>query len=432
YFPKSINKSLLKGILHISLKNYAIASVTAEPVIQDLLSLKIEQEYIQENNHYLPLKLNYVLSFKKYPSKKYGLKMESYTHIKKYQFNTSENFPLKSVDNLTSMDKLRSFKLTPKEQLTYKWTDSLGLAKNFDGKLNFLNKFSQAKIPFKIIDFDLSQLQYNLHERHRIGIGAFTNEKLSKRFTVGGYFAYGTGDKQNKYGALLSYKLLKPKIEIETSYKTDLTERGAISNQTYVKPDYWRNMMKDSLNRVESYGFSVKKNYKNSSVLVGIKKERIEDLNFSLEKSDFSEIYFSAKINFNKLEQKIYDPNNPSYKYPLFYFTYLKGLNTGEGDFSYSRISLSLDYNYYLERFGKQSIFITYEKLSGNKKLPYYKLITGYGANSTSLPFFAAKYFQTMLPYQFTHTESIVLHFNHSFLKPLFYSKLSEPKISLL
>ncbi|MCP4552666.1 MAG: hypothetical protein GY834_11625 [Bacteroidetes bacterium] len=131
-------------------------------------------------------------------------------------------------------------------------------------------------------------------------------------------------------------------------------------------------------------------------------------------------------------EQKFFEPNNLSYKYPLFYFTYLKGLNTGEGDFSYSRISLSLDHSYYLERLGKQSIFITYEKLSGNKKLPYYKLITGYGANSTSLPFFAAKYFQTMLPYQFTHTESIVLHFNHSFLKPLFYSKLSEPKISLL
>ncbi|MCP4552571.1 MAG: hypothetical protein GY834_11135 [Bacteroidetes bacterium] len=180
YFPKSINKSLLKGILHISLKNYAIAGVTAEPVIQDLLSLKIEQEYIQENNHYLPLKLNYVLSFKKYPSKKYGFKMESYTHIEDYQFNTSEN--------LTSMDKLRSFKLSAKEQFTYRWTDSLGLAKNFDGKLNFINKLSQSKIPFKVIDFDLSQLQYNLHERHRIGIGAFTNEKLSKRFTVGGYF----------------------------------------------------------------------------------------------------------------------------------------------------------------------------------------------------------------------------------------------------
>ena len=36
-----------------------------------------------------------------------------------------------------------------------------------------------------------------------------------------------------------------------------------------------------------------------------------------------------------------------------------------------------------------------------------------------------------MHPYEFTHTESFIMHFKHTFLKPLFYSKISEPRISL-
>ncbi len=163
YFPKAINKSLLKGMVHISLKNYAIVNVTAEPAIQELVSLKIEQEYISINNHYLPYKLNYLLTFKKYPSKKYGLKLESYTHIKKYKFNTSEIHPVTNSNSLIPIDNLRSFDLTLKEQNTYKWADSIGLVKNFDGKLNFINKLSQGRIPFKIMDFELSEMQYNLH-----------------------------------------------------------------------------------------------------------------------------------------------------------------------------------------------------------------------------------------------------------------------------
>ncbi len=429
YFPKSINKSLLKGILHISLKNYAIAGVTAEPVIQDLLNLKIEQEYYQENNRYLPSKLNYVLHFKKYPSKKYGLKMESYTHVKNYQFNESNVHQLPSTQKeLMLMDDLRSFKLNEKEQFTYKWIDSIGLAKNFDGKLNFINKLSQGKIPFKIIDFDLTQMQYNLHEKNRIGIGFTTNERISKRFSVGAYFAYGTRDKKEKFGTELKYKLTKQKIEFFASYKNDLVESGAASIQTYVKPDYWRSMMRDSLNSIESLSFSVEKTYKNSLLMLGINKERIQDFNVPMSNFNFTEIYVSAKLNFNKAEQKFYEPNNFSFKYPIFCVSYVRGIDKWESDFSYSKLEFSVDYNYFIERLGKQSIFITYKKLWGNEDLPEFKMFTGYGAYSKSLPLFAQNYFQTMLPYEFTHTESIILHFKHSFLKPLFYSKISGTK----
>jgi hypothetical protein len=103
-----------------------------------------------------------------------------------------------------------------------------------------------------------------------------------------------------------------------------------------------------------------------------------------------------------------------------------------EADNTYSRISFALDYTYYLERIGKQSIYISYDKLFADASLPYYKFISAYGAYSPSLPFYEKNYFQTMLPYEFTHTESLVVHLKHTFLKPLYYTKLSEPRVSLI
>jgi len=431
YYPRTMNKSLLKGIVHISYKNYAIAKVTAEPAIQELLNLKIEQEYIRIKNHYLPHKLNYQLVFKKYPKKEYGLKLESYTHINNYQFNTSDIHPSTYQNDLISMDSLRSSKLSLKEQNTYKWADSVGLVKKFDGKLNFINKFSQGKIPFKLIDFDLSQIQYNLHEMYRLGVGIYTNKNFSRRFTMGGYIAYGTGDKQKKYGGLINCKFPKQRIEIEGKYKTDLVERSELDMEFAKKPNIWRTMMKDSLNNTESFSLSIQKKINNSSVLLGAKKERIQDLYFTFEKLNFTEIYASAKINLNKKQQKFYEPNNLSYKFPILYFTYVKGVNKWESDFTYTRLTFALDYTYYIEKLGKQSVFMTYDKLIGSTNLPYYKFISGYGAFIPALPFYEKNYFQTMHPYEFTHTESFVIHLKHTFLKPLYYNKFSEPRISL-
>ncbi|MBN1650885.1 MAG: hypothetical protein JW857_06130 [Bacteroidales bacterium] len=432
YFPKIVNKSLLKGIVHISLKNYAIVKVTAEPAIQELLNLKIEQEYKRIKNHYLPHQLSYQLVFKKYPNKKYGLKLESYTYIKDYQFNLVEIKPVANQNDLVSMDSLRPLSLSLKEQNTYIWADSVGQVKNFDGKLRFINTLSQGKIPFKIIDFDLSQMQYNLHEIFRLGIGVYTNTIFSKRFILGGFIAYGTGDNEKKYGGLMSYKFPKQKIIIEARYKTDVVERGVLEMGFTKKSDFWRTMMKDSLNNSESFRLSVKKNVNNCSFLLGVKKENIQDLNFTYGKLKFTEIYASAIINLNKEKQQFYEPNNLSYKFPILYLTYIKGINQLGGDFTYSRFSSFLEYSYYVERLGKQSIFIAYDRIFGGANLPYYKFISGYGAYCPSLPFYENNYFQTMLPYEFTHTESLVIHLKHTFLKPLYYTKLSEPRISII
>ncbi|HAF27428.1 MAG TPA: hypothetical protein DCG75_00125 [Bacteroidales bacterium] len=432
YFPQTLNKSLLKGIVHISLKNYAITKVTAEPAIQELLSLKIEQEYKRIKNHYLPHQLNYQLVFKKYPNKKYGLKFESYTYINDYQFNLVEIKPATNQNDLISMDSLRPLSLSLKEQNTYIWADSIGQAKNFDGKLRFINKFSQGKIPYKRVDFDLTQIQYNLHEKYRLGIGLYTNEYFSKRITIGGFIAYGTGDYQNKYGGLMGYKFPKQKIEIEAIYKTDVVESGALDMGFTKKSGFWRTMMKDSLNRSESLSISIQKKVSHSTFLLGVKKENIQDLNFNYGKLNFTEIYASAIINLNKKQQNFYEPNNLSYKFPILYLTYVKGINGLGSHFSYSRLSSFLEYSYYVEGLGKQSVFIAYDKLFGGANLPYYKFISGYGAYCPSLPFYEKNYFQTMLPYEFTHSESLVMHLKHTFLKPLYYTKLSEPRISLL
>jgi hypothetical protein len=108
----------------------------------------------------------------------------------------------------TSMSKpdsywnsLKKDSLDVRKIATYTNLDSLSVAENIENKIIFGKKIFNGYLPVKMIDIDLkSILKYNNYEGFRLGLGLTTNNKLSEKYKISGFVAYGFKDDKLKYG----------------------------------------------------------------------------------------------------------------------------------------------------------------------------------------------------------------------------------------
>ncbi|MQP25193.1 carboxypeptidase-like regulatory domain-containing protein [Flavobacterium sp. LMO8] len=118
---------------------------------------------------------------------------------------------------------------------TYTSIDSLSLSERIEHKLFLGRKIINGYFPVSIFDIDLrSIVKYNNFEGFRFGAGAVTNSKLSEKYKVTFYCAYGLKDDEFKYGITPSF-LAHSKSEtwVSASYSEDISEIA----QTYFITD---------------------------------------------------------------------------------------------------------------------------------------------------------------------------------------------------
>lgn len=97
-------------------------------------------------------------------------------------------------------EKYRKEPLTQREINTYLAMDSVVISSGLEKKLRLGRKIYNGYVPFGAIDLDLRHLlSFNNYEGFRVGLGGVTNEKLSEKFRLEGYGAYGTKDGNFKY-----------------------------------------------------------------------------------------------------------------------------------------------------------------------------------------------------------------------------------------
>jgi len=94
--------------------------------------------------------------------------------------------------------------------------------------------FNTGFYPIGFFDVDLRYLiKYNNYEALRLGIGGITNDRMSKCFKIGGYFARGFKDRDMKFSAGGSLRLdPKTKTWLNLYYIDDIREMGAFSYLT--------------------------------------------------------------------------------------------------------------------------------------------------------------------------------------------------------
>ena len=230
----------LKGTLSINTDGWAVQNLIAEPAdSMESLQIKIQQQYGKYSNVWFPEQLNSFLFFPGLSMNGVLLKGVSRSYIRNVQINP--DLRAREFDPVVlRMDphayevpdsvwtRYRQHELDAKEQKTYAFIDSIGEAENFDKKVKLLGVIMTGQIPIGKLSIDLNRLlRVNSYEGLRLGAGIHTNDFLSRRFTVGGYYAYGFKDKQHKYGGdafVYLYRLRN--IWIQGLWESDVRETG--------------------------------------------------------------------------------------------------------------------------------------------------------------------------------------------------------------
>lgn len=235
----------MKGTLYINTRGFAVEKVSAEPAENNGgVHPKIIQEYsLVDGKKWFPYKLStevtapgLMLSSKIKDAYLVGKGNTYIDHVvldadlKDERFNAVfvETARDANAKDSTHWEEKRKYDLDSKDLRTYKVIDSVSKEENLEGKLKTLQSLLQGKIPLGYLQADILRLvNFRDYEGFRLGIGLETSDKLSTRFRVGGYFAYGFKDKMWKYGGYGKVTLF-PKyfLDFEARYQEDIIERG--------------------------------------------------------------------------------------------------------------------------------------------------------------------------------------------------------------
>lgn len=229
----------LTGLLYITTDGWAIQNVIAEAVDQQGVGIKIQQQYEKKEGHWFPVELNTDIIAHNINMNGYKLVGVGRSYLDSIQIEQpvlKKDFRRIELDILPTAtrrevdfwNQYRRDTLIAKETKTYHVIDSIGKEFKFDLRLKALMALLTGKIPIRFIDLDLNRIiAANTFEAVRLGIGIQTNDRISRFFSVGGYFGYGFRDKGFKYGANANIIFHK---ESETALKLnwfhDIPESG--------------------------------------------------------------------------------------------------------------------------------------------------------------------------------------------------------------
>jgi hypothetical protein len=236
----------LKGALHIYKPTWAIKTVSAESASPaDKSELKIRQNYRLINDSvWFPFQLESNLVFRNFRSAKGKVPFPVTASGKSYvtAVNLKPDLNVRDFSNVVfrndlyaknalPVDGFRYEPLSHKDSMTYMLLDSIGNVMNLDKLIKFQKALVKGEIPWGVIDIDYRKLfDFNSYEGFKLGIGLWTNKKMSKHFSLGGYYQYGFKSKKSNFGA--GFNITPgddPDLKLSFMYKDDVYATGTFS-----------------------------------------------------------------------------------------------------------------------------------------------------------------------------------------------------------
>lgn len=264
YFqPKKIRSNRLRGLLHIDAESFAISK--AQFRIYGIVNIEATYtfDYLKEHNIWFPKKrkffvkkgtnnqdlkiLGNTIKFNSSSEEKISKNASdrAYLTIESTPFDLEIGDYQKINDPKIKIDLPRnSFNkdeeywseftkdsIDKRKLKTYVSLDSLSTANRIEHKLFLGKKIFNGYLPISVVDLDLRTLiKYNNYEGFRIGLGGVTNSKLSEKYRLGFYSAFGLKDTEFKYGITPSYLLNKEsETWVSASYSDDVSELAQTS-----------------------------------------------------------------------------------------------------------------------------------------------------------------------------------------------------------
>lgn len=444
----------LKGFLYINTNKYAVQNVIASPFEKGKIDIKIQQQYVLiDDKYWFPQQLNYALVFNEFPTPRIGMLIDGKSYIDQVEVDVplqKKDFSLESVrmdENAAKKDSAfwdnsRAEKLSLTEQTTYRVIDSIGQKANFDGFLTFMEKFAQGRIPIGPIDIDLSKtFGYNKYEGFRLGTGIYTNEKLSKNFTLGGFFGYGLKDYDWKYGGEVSYLLSKKnEAMVGAKFQQNLVETGNYGLNIYEPGLYnFRNYIGYQYDMIRqsnlNFSFRTLRYLRFKLDFNHTKTAPKYDYVFQNDGRDFIN-YTNSDLTLHlrfAYKEKFVNSLNQRYSmgttYPVLNLAYTKGIkNFIDSDFSYNKIEATVQQSFFTKNFGQTDY--RFEAGFVDNPLPYGLLFTGEGSYDSKSAIIMKNTFQTLRPYEFLSDRYVNLFLSHNFGGLLFKSGKFQPGVT--
>ncbi len=458
---KNTNFDGMKGVLSINSFGWAIQNVMAEPARDESgPTIKIEQMYeLINGENWFPVQMNTGLTFK-------GLMVNNATPVgrgKSYIRNIELNPDLvRRQFNQISIDidpkagdrdedywmKYRQDSLTRREQRTYEMIDSLGREANLDRIAATMKTVMDGRIPLGLADLDISKIiHYNTYEGLYLGVGLLTSKKLSQKFSLGGFWGYGFGDKASKYGIDLGITIDRYRdIRLRLAMFDYVTETSGTQffddRQNILQPENFRDYLINRMDRTErrqvSFGFRALR-YGNFNVGLISDYKRVTNSyhyvpvagNAEMPVPDsafrFTELNFGFRYAYK--EKLIQSPDikiSLGTKYPVVWFNYSRGIKGFlDGEYSYNKIDIKVSKTFFIRYFGKSSFDVRAGWV--DKPIPYTNLYNGRGSYRV-FTLFAPGSFATQRMNEFLSDRYIFLFYNHNFGKLLWRTPKFSPE----
>ncbi|MBI9055674.1 MAG: carboxypeptidase-like regulatory domain-containing protein [Bacteroidales bacterium] len=454
YRPKKGKNFIgLKGFLHINTNRYAVQSVLAEPLEKDQgMGIKIKQNYEWiENTQWFPKELITEITFDKNnliaKGKSYISNIDLNPDLNEKEFGNVELKMADDIQNKTDQywDINRTQALTEMDKRTYHIIDSISEVYNLDRKLRNLEIIINGNIPVKCFDLPLNKIMdYNDYEGYRLGLGIMTNDKISKLFSIGGYFGYGFKDEEWKYGGDLILNVhKKSESKIHFSYSKDVKERSGYKFNE--KPDFttteiYRKYMIENMDWVEMYEASYSfqsLQYLSSNIFFNQSVvSPTNNYDFTQNPTNlvneftFNEIGLKFRYAYNeKFMQTLRSKYTLGTNYPIFFGNIVKGVNWIDGEYEYAKYEAKITKSFRSKSLGKTKITLVGGLVKGN--VPISKLYNGHGSYQ-SFSIESENSFGTMRMGEFYSDRFFSIFVKHDFGNILIRSEKFSPKFSLV
>ena len=451
----------LKGFLHINTNTFAIQSVIARPLESNQgIGVSIQQNYQFINNEqWFPKELitkiiwEEVLSSNPYS---YNMIANGRSYISDINLNPElnkkkfTNVELKFAEDANKKpneywDENRVRPLSEIEIETYRIIDSISKAENLEKKLAGMEAFMTGNIPYKFFNFPLNKIMdYNNYEGYRLGLGIMTNNKISKYFSIGGYFGYGFKDKVWKYGGDLILNLHEnSESKLHFSYTNDVIEKSGYN--FFEKPDLttteiYRKYMIENMDLIEKYEVSfslqslqyLRTNiFFNQSFITPTDEYRFgENLTNSTNQFTFSEIGFQFRYAYNEKYMKTLRAKySLGTNYPILFGNIIQGVNWLDGEYEYTKCEAKITKSFRTKSLGKTRIALVGGLIDGD--VPISKLYNGHGSYQ-SFSIEAENSFGTMRMGEFYSDRFFSVFIKHDFGNLLFRTEKFSPKFALV
>jgi hypothetical protein len=453
--PKRKHELTFVGEMWISDTTYAVKQITAKVSenanINFINDFSVYQEYNEvENEVWMMTRDELIVDF--IVSKKavgfYGRKTSTYrdfiinkprndTFFKGMEDIIVSNSAGKKPEEYWT--EARHVKLTKQEAEIYAMIDTLTEVPAFKSYVDILQLLVTGYKVWGKLEFGpyFNTYSFNQIEGHRFRLGLRTSNAFSTRLMLNAYLAYGTQDRNFKYGGGFKYFLSKnPRQSIDGSYKYDVEQLGISENawsQDNIISSVFRRTPFDKLSGYEEFkvsyerewfqGFSHKLGFMQKTIrpLGALKfNYNLNGVNTPIENIQVSEVNIFMRFAYKeKFVSGEFERMSLGTKYPTIQLQYAYGIpNFLSSAYEYHKVKLNVKDKIRIGAVGMLDAMIEGGKIWGALPFPLLQLHNG---NETYAYDISA--FNLMNYYEFVSDEyatvSLTHHFNGFFLNKI-------------